>query len=305
MVKRVRVNGLKHQKEKRSMDHFAGLDISVKEASVCIVDETGKIAREVKVASEPEALLAVLKNPAYHFKRIGLEAGPLSQWLFSALAEAELPVVCVETRHMQAVLKAQINKTDRNDQLTLELDSFNKPISLAESTQLAQLVIVSNRVAIPDKNAKARAGGLEVAVKAALKQKSGIWFGWSGKVATRTKIDTQRVMHDGITYITLDLSKEDHHEYYNGFTNRVLWPILHYRVDLAEFSRRDLSGYLRVNDHFARELHEELEPDDLVWVHDYHLIPLAKALRERGHKECGLHSHDFNFVLADRTMRID
>jgi transposase len=67
------------------------------------------------VASEPEALLAVLKNLAYHFKRIGLEAGPLSQWLFSALAEAGLPVICVETRHMQAVLKAQINKTDRND----------------------------------------------------------------------------------------------------------------------------------------------------------------------------------------------
>ena len=57
----------------------------------------------------------MLRNPAYHFKRIGLEAGPLSQWLFSAVAEAELPVVCVETRHMQAVLKAQINKTDRND----------------------------------------------------------------------------------------------------------------------------------------------------------------------------------------------
>jgi trehalose 6-phosphate synthase len=148
---------------------------------------------------------------------------------------------------------------------------------------LAQLVIVSNRVAIPEKNAKARAGGLEVAVKAALKHKSGIWFGWSGKVATLTKIATQRVMHDGITYITLDLSKEDHHEYYHGFTNRVLWPILHYRVDLAEFSRRDLSGYLRVNDHFARELHEVLGPDDLVWVHDYHLMPLAKALRERGH----------------------
>jgi transposase len=116
MVKNeVRVYGLKHQKEKRSMDHFAGLDVSVKETSVCIVDDTGKIVREVKVASEPEALLALLKNPAYHFKRIGLEAGPLSQWLFSALAEAELPVVCVETRHMQAVLKAQINKTDRND----------------------------------------------------------------------------------------------------------------------------------------------------------------------------------------------
>ena len=97
------------------MDHFAGLDVSVKETSVCIVDDTGKIVREVKVASEPEALLAVLTNPAYHFKRIGLEAGPLSQWLFSALAEAGLPVICVETRHMRAVLKAQINKTDRND----------------------------------------------------------------------------------------------------------------------------------------------------------------------------------------------
>jgi transposase len=97
------------------MDHFAGLDVSVKETSVCIVDDTGRILREVKVASDPEALLQVLRNRAYCFKRIGLEAGPLSQWLFSALAEADLPVICVETRHMQAVLKAQINKTDRND----------------------------------------------------------------------------------------------------------------------------------------------------------------------------------------------
>src|SRR6184192_4890509 len=97
------------------MDHFAGLDVSVKETSICIVDDTGRIVREVKVASEPEALLQVLKNPAYRFKRIGLEAGPLSQWLYSVLAEAGLPVICVETRHMRAVLKAQINKTDRND----------------------------------------------------------------------------------------------------------------------------------------------------------------------------------------------
>ena len=97
------------------MDHFAGLDVSVKETSVCIVDDTGRIVREVKVASEPEALLQELAKSAYRFKRIGLEAGPLSQWLFSALAEAGLPVICVETRHMRAVLKAQINKTDRND----------------------------------------------------------------------------------------------------------------------------------------------------------------------------------------------
>jgi hypothetical protein len=85
------------------------------DTSICIVDDTGKIVREVKVASEPDALLQVLRNPAYRFRRIGLEAGPLSQWLFSALAEAGLPVICVETRHMRAVLKAQINKTDRND----------------------------------------------------------------------------------------------------------------------------------------------------------------------------------------------
>jgi transposase len=97
------------------MDHFAGLDVSVKETSVCILDDAGKIVKEVKVASEPQALLKVLGNPSYRFRQIGLEAGPLSQWLFSALAEAELPVICVETRHMQAVLKAQINKTDRSD----------------------------------------------------------------------------------------------------------------------------------------------------------------------------------------------
>jgi len=97
------------------MEHFAGLDVSVNETSVCIVDETGKIVREVKVASEPDALLQVLKDRCYCFKRIGLEAGPLSQWLYSALVEANLPVICVETRHMRAVLKAQINKTDRND----------------------------------------------------------------------------------------------------------------------------------------------------------------------------------------------
>ena len=97
------------------MEHFAGLDVSVKETSICIVDDAGRMVREVRVASEPEALLQVLKHGAFHFKRIGLEAGPLSQWLFSALAEAGLPAICVETRHMRAVLQAQINKTDRND----------------------------------------------------------------------------------------------------------------------------------------------------------------------------------------------
>ena len=91
--------GLKHQKEKRSMDHFAGLDVSVKETSLCIVDDAGRIVREVRVVSEPQALLAVLTNPACHFKRTGLEAGPLSQWLFSALAEAGAGDLCRDTAH--------------------------------------------------------------------------------------------------------------------------------------------------------------------------------------------------------------
>jgi len=97
------------------MAYFAGLDVSVKEASVCIVDDAGKIVGEARVVSEPEALLQVLTNNIDRLTRVGLEAGPLSQWVYGALAEAGLPVICVETRHMRAVLKAQINKTDRND----------------------------------------------------------------------------------------------------------------------------------------------------------------------------------------------
>src|SRR5215471_17418980 len=84
------------------MAYFAGLDVSVKETSVCIVDDAGKIVREARVASEPEALLQVLTNTIYRFTRVGLEAGPLSQWLYSVLAEAGFPVICVETRHMRA-----------------------------------------------------------------------------------------------------------------------------------------------------------------------------------------------------------
>src|SRR5215813_8401245 len=91
MVKRGSASAAsKHQKEKRSMDYFAGLDVSVKETSVCIVDDAGKIVREARVASESEALLQVLTKTIYRFKRVGLEAGPLSQWLYSVLAEADI-----------------------------------------------------------------------------------------------------------------------------------------------------------------------------------------------------------------------
>jgi trehalose 6-phosphate synthase len=143
---------------------------------------------------------------------------------------------------------------------------------------LARIFLISNRVAIP--GASDRPGGLEVVLKATLRNHSCVWLGWSGEVQEKPR--TRTVTHGANSYIVTDLTPEDFDEYYNGFANRVLWPIFHYRLDLAEFSRRDLSGYLRVNEHFADELVKVLEPDDIVWVHDYHLIPLAKALRARG-----------------------
>jgi trehalose 6-phosphate synthase len=146
---------------------------------------------------------------------------------------------------------------------------------------LARLVVVSNRVSIPD--GISRAGGLEVALRPALERHGGIWFGWSGKAVAQPQVKRHTVVQKNVTYVVTDLSNEDHQEYYNGFANRVLWPILHFRLDLAEFARRDLTGYMRVNDHFATELEGIIEPDDLIWVHDYHLIPIADALRRRGH----------------------
>ncbi len=150
---------------------------------------------------------------------------------------------------------------------------------------MARLVVVSNRVAVPAGKSGGRAGGLEVAVKAALRHRRGLWFGWSGKVARKgDPVETNTVHHDEVDYVVTSLRAEDYEEYYNGFANRVLWPVLHYRFDLAEFSRRDLSGYMRVNEHFASELDKLLRPDDLIWVHDYHLMPLARVLRARGHR---------------------
>ena len=147
---------------------------------------------------------------------------------------------------------------------------------------MARLVVVSNRVGVPDSGA--RAGGLEVSIRPALRKRGGVWFGWSGRVADGDPGPAKTVERDNVSYVTIGLRKDDYEEFYNGFANRVLWPILHYRLDLAEFTRRDLSGYFRVNEFFASNLEALLKPDDVVWVHDYHLIPLAKTLRERGHK---------------------
>ena len=147
---------------------------------------------------------------------------------------------------------------------------------------MGRLVVVSNRVSVPADSTR-RAGGLEVALRPALRKNGGVWLGWSGKVAAGNELETRSVRHKNIEYVVTDLSKEDFEEYYSGFANRVLWPILHYRLDLAEFARRDLSGYFRVNNHFASELEKIIARDDLIWVHDYHLIPIAAALRRRGH----------------------
>jgi transposase len=105
------------------MAHFVGLDVSVKETSVCVVDDAGKVILEQKVPTEPADIIALLSSLGVTFGGIGIEAGPLSQWLVSALTAVELPVICVEARHMKALLKAQqINKTDRNDARGIALD---------------------------------------------------------------------------------------------------------------------------------------------------------------------------------------
>ena len=97
------------------MELFVGLDVSVRTTSVCVIDAGGKLIRESKVETEPAAIGELLQAIGGPYKRVGLEAGPLSQWLYSGLASAGFPVICVETRHMKAALSAQINKTDRND----------------------------------------------------------------------------------------------------------------------------------------------------------------------------------------------
>jgi trehalose 6-phosphate synthase len=117
-----------------------------------------------------------------------------------------------------------------------------------------------------------------------LERAGGLWFGYSGSISERLS-ETPKLTTDGnITAAVVDLSRRDFDEYYIGFANRVLWPLFHYRPSLVGFSRRDLAGYLRVNRGFARALAPMLLPDDIVWVHDYHLIPLGEALRQL---DCG------------------
>ncbi len=144
---------------------------------------------------------------------------------------------------------------------------------------MSRLVVVSNRVAIPGEN---RAGGLAVALLAALGERGGVWFGWSGKTVRGNSGEVHEQEADGIRYVTVDLNRPDLDAYYNGFANRTLWPLLHFRLDLVDYDRATREGYRRVNALFADRLAPMLRDDDTVWIHDYHLIPLAALLRERG-----------------------
>ncbi|WP_284125115.1 alpha,alpha-trehalose-phosphate synthase (UDP-forming) [Parerythrobacter aestuarii] len=150
---------------------------------------------------------------------------------------------------------------------------------------MSRLVVISNRVAVPKARGAAGAqGGLAGALNSALKKFGGIWFGWSGQESEdRTgNINLQR--NDGVTTATIDLSTRDVDEYYNGYANSTLWPLFHYRLDLTEYERETGKGYERVNERFAECVEALIEQDDLVWVHDYHLIPLGERLRARGLK---------------------
>ncbi|GJH20126.1 alpha,alpha-trehalose-phosphate synthase (UDP-forming) [Caballeronia novacaledonica] len=148
---------------------------------------------------------------------------------------------------------------------------------------MSRLIIVSNRVA-PISEGGPAAGGLAVGVYDALKETGGMWFGWSGDVLTSHPEGIKLEEHGPVTFATIGLVRRDYDQYYRGFSNATLWPAFHYRPDLIEFDRHEYDGYCRVNRWLAEQLAPLLRPDDVIWVHDYHLIPFAQALRALGVK---------------------
>jgi trehalose 6-phosphate synthase len=143
------------------------------------------------------------------------------------------------------------------------------------------LITVSNRVGVPSAGAS-RAGGLEAAIREALRAQGGVWFGWSGEVAEARSGAPKVTKRGNVTFATVDLSRSDYEEYYLGYANSTLWPLLHYQLGLMEFHRPQFKGYIAVNAYFARMLKPLLRPDDLIWVHDYQMITLGEELRKLG-----------------------
>ncbi len=147
---------------------------------------------------------------------------------------------------------------------------------------MSRLIVVSNRVSIPEHPGDASVGGLTMALHDVLANSGGLWFGWSGKTTTCCDLQPTLETRGGVTVATLDLDADDVAEYYNGFANTVLWPLFHHRIDLAQYERAFGDGYSRVNERFAEAISQLVQPDDVIWVQDYHLIPLGEALRKRG-----------------------
>jgi len=147
---------------------------------------------------------------------------------------------------------------------------------------MSRLIVVSNRVNPPSDAGQGSAGGLAMALAAALREYSGVWFGWSGETVETFsgQISMQKI--GGVTVALVDLEEQDREEYYDGYANRTLWPLFHSRTDLAAYERSFGEGYARVNRRFAQTLAPLIGPDDIVWIHDYHLIPLAAELRALG-----------------------
>jgi len=146
---------------------------------------------------------------------------------------------------------------------------------------VSRLIVISNRVSAPSGSHSGAQGGLAVALEAALREMGGIWFGWSGE---QTDVFTGHVnltRGEGYMTATVGLEEQDIEEYYNGYANRTLWPLFHYRIDLAEYERGFADGYHRANLRFAETVFPLIEPDDMVWVQDYHMIPLGAELRRR------------------------
>ena len=145
---------------------------------------------------------------------------------------------------------------------------------------MSRLVVVSNRVALP-KGRQHSQGGLAVAMEAAMRQAGGLWFGWDGQVDdARAQEATRLQEHENIKYATVSLSHRDYQDYYAGFANRMLWPLFHYRMNFIHSHRQYQEAYFRVNHDFAQRLTAMLQDDDLIWVHDYHFLPLAAELRK-------------------------
>ncbi len=147
---------------------------------------------------------------------------------------------------------------------------------------MTRLIVVSNRVSAKQAEAGASQGGLSMAISAALREYSGVWFGWSGESTPEWTGELHERRVGGVTVATVDLEEQDIEEYYNGYANRTLWPLFHYRIDFTQYERSFGSGYERVNARFAEVLAPLIRPDDIIWVQDYHLIPLGRELRERG-----------------------